>query len=62
MLTEVGGLAGKYGGFVCEVRAVCVCVCVCAAVYRWNRPASLPLGCLSVSVLVCVCRPVFVCA
>ncbi len=31
MSTEVGGLAGKYGGlFVRFELCVCVCVCVCA--------------------------------
>lgn len=66
MLTEVGGLAEKYGGFVCDgssrvCECVRVCVSACAAVYRWNRPSSLPPGCLSVSVLVCVCLGLSLC-
>ncbi len=61
MSTEVGGLAGKYGGLFVRFE-LCVCVRVCAAVCRWNRPSSLPPGCLSVSVLLCVCAGPSLCA
>lgn len=57
MLTKVGGLAEEHGGSFVGLQALRVCVCVC----RRNRPSSIPPGCLSVNVLMCVCVPACLC-